>query len=404
MPSRQEVDPLWLALAAGVLFLAAWAGLHTGWYERDQIVDTPVYEGYGNAIESGKVPYRDFRLEYPPGALPAFAVPSLATRGRAPARYRSAFEAAMVTCGLAALVFAALALGAAGAGLRRAMAALAFSALAPLLLGSVVLSRFDLWPAAAVAAALAALAAARPKLGLALLGAAVAIKLYALAIVPVAVAYVWRRAGRRVALQAAAIGAGVVAAAYLPFLLLSPGGVGWSLGRQLGRPLQIESLGASILLGLHHVAGLRVEWASGHGSQNLVGTGPDAVAALQSLLQVAVLVAIWVAFARGPSTSDRLLRYAAAALVAFVALGKVLSPQFLIWLLVPVALVAGRRGVAGAVLLGLACLLTQLWFPYRYWELVFDFDGLASALVLARNLVLVALLAVLVLPPRASRS
>jgi len=398
MSSPSRADPLLLALAAGVLFLAAWAGLHAGWYERDQIVDTPVYEGYGHAIESGKLPYRDFRLEYPPGALPAFAVPSLATRGRAPERYRSAFEGAMFASGLAALVFAALALGAAGAGPRRAGAALAFAALAPLLLGSVVLSRFDLWPAAAVAAALAALAAARPRLGLALVGAAIAIKLYALVIVPLALVYAWRGAGRRVALQAGAIGAGVVAAAYLPFLLLSPGGVAYSLGRQLGRPLQIESLGSSILLGLHHVVGLDLEWASGHGSQNLVGTGPDAVAAVQSVLQLGVLVAIWIAFTRGPATPDRLLRYVAGALVAFVALGKVLSPQFLIWLLVPVPLVAGRRGVAATVLLGIACVLTQLWFPYRYWELVFDFDGLASALVLARDLVLVALLAVLVLP------
>ena len=403
MPSPFRADPLPLALAAGVLFIAAWAGLHAGWYERDQIVDTPVYEGYGNAIESGKLPYRDFRLEYPPGALPAFAVPSLVTQGRAPERYRSAFEGAMVTSGLAALVFAAFALRAAGAGPWRAGAALAFAALSPLLLGSVVLSRFDLWPAAAVAAALAALAAARPKLGLALLGAAIAIKLYALVIVPVALAYVWRRAGRRVALQAGAIGAGVVGGAYLPFLVLSRDGVAYSLSRQLGRPLQIESLGSSILLGLHHTVGLGVEWASGHGSQNLVGTAPTVVAAVQSVLQLAVLVAIWIAFARGPATPDRLLRYAAGTLVAFVALGKVVSPQFLIWLLVPVALVAGRRGIAGAVLLGTACVLTQLWFPYRYWDLVYEFDGLASTLVLVRNLVLVALLAVLVVPVRASR-
>ena len=38
------------------------------------ISDTPVYERYGERIADGDLPYRDFSLEYPPGALPAFAV------------------------------------------------------------------------------------------------------------------------------------------------------------------------------------------------------------------------------------------------------------------------------------------------------------------------------------------
>jgi hypothetical protein len=83
--------------------------------------------------------------------------------------------------------------------------------------------------------------------------------------------------------------------------------------------------------------------------------------------------------------------------VAFVALSKVLSPQFLIWLIPLVPLVRGRRGLAASGLLGLALLLTQLWFPIRYWDLV-AFEAVPSWLVLARDLVLLVLLAVLLLP------
>ena len=39
-------------------------------------------------------------------------------------------------------------------------------------------------------------------------------------------------------------------------------------------------------------------------------------------------------------------------------------------------------------------MLTQLWFPSRYWDLARELDPLPSALVLARDLVLVALLVV----------
>ena len=73
-----------------------------------------------------------------------------------------------------------------------------------------------------------------------------------------------------------------------------------------------------------------------------------------------------------------------------------LSPQFLIWLVPVVPLVAGLRGLRASVLLAAALVLTQLWFPSRYWDLVRELDPLPSTLVLVRDLVLVAVLVVLV--------
>ena len=107
-------------------------------------------------------------------------------------------------------------------------------------------------------------------------------------------------------------------------------------------------------------------------------------------------MALWIAFARGPATSGRFLRYDAAVVCAFIAFGKVLSPQFLLWLVPLVPLVRGRRGLAATLLLTVALLLTQVWFPQRYWDYVDSFH--LAGVVLARDLVLVALLAVLVLP------
>ena len=381
------------ALAAALLFLGSWAALHHGVYDDEEIVDIPVYETYGNAIERGSIPYRDFRLEYPPGALPVFALPALTSEDGNEAAFRADFERLLAACGVAAVLLAAVLLAGLNATRVRVVAALGAVALFPLLLGNVILTRFDLWPAALVLAALAALVWRRDRLGFGLLGLAVAAKLYPAVLVPLALSYVWRRRGRREALVCLAISAGVVALAFLPFLVLAPDGLAYSFGRQLGRPLQIESLGSSFFLAAHHLFGLDLEMRSGHGSQNLDGLGPAVAGILLSLAQLAVLAWIWL---RRPGTAEELVRWSAAALVAFVALGKVLSPQFLIWLAPVVPLVAGRRGLRASVLLAVALVLTQLWFPYRYWDLALEFDGAASALVLVRDLVLVALLAVLV--------
>jgi hypothetical protein len=389
VPASRRFTEVAAALAAA-LFLVSWGVLHTGWYDENEIVDIPVYEQYGNAIESGAVPYRDIRPEYPPGALPAFALPALLSDDQE--GFRDVFEWLMAACGVAAVLLAGVALAGLGASRARTAATLALVAGFPLLLGSVVLTRFDLYPAALVAGALAALVHRRDRLGFGLLGAAVAVKLYPAVLVPLAAAYVWRRRGRREALLCLGVAGGVVALAFLPFLVVAPDGVADSIGRQLSRPLQIESLGAALYLAAHHLLGLDVEMRSGHGSQNLHAVGTGVAAVLLSLVQLAVLAWIWL---RRPGTAEELVRWSAAALVAFVALGKVLSPQFLIWLVPVVPLVAGLRGLRASALLAGGLALTQLWFPSRYWDLARELDLLPSMLVLTRDLVLVALLVVL---------
>ena len=168
--------------------------LHRGFFTHDRIIDTPVYESYGSAIDSGQVPYRDFALEYPPGALPVFALPALG--GAHGDAFRRRFELEMAFLGEVIVICLAVALVALGAGRRRVLAVLGFAALAVVALGPVVLSRFDLWPAALTAAALAALLSGRLRLGHLALGAAVAAKLYPAVLVPLTLVYVWRRFGQ----------------------------------------------------------------------------------------------------------------------------------------------------------------------------------------------------------------
>ena len=372
-----------------MLLTISWALLHTGFWSRTQIIDTPVYERYGEAILDGQVPYRDFDLEYPPAALPAFVLPALAQEDD----YDSAFELLMWACAAAAVVALGIALAAVDAGTARLYSAICFLALAPLALGTVVLSRYDLWPAALTIAALAAFVARRERVGFGILGLAVAAKIYPLVLLPLALVWIAKRRGTRELWIGLGCFVGVLALCFAPFLILSPGGVAHSIGTQLGRPLQLESLGASLLLAAEQLGLYNATVTSSHGSQNLAGSLPDAVASLQTAFQLVAVGAVWAVFAARDRGREGLLTAGAASVAAFIAFGKVLSPQFLIWLLPLGPAVAGAGGLAACAMLLVVLVTTQLWFPFRYWDVVALEP--VSWLVLVRNLLLVALYVIL---------
>jgi hypothetical protein len=390
-----ELRAVALTAAALAIFAGSWIALHYGWLAHGEIIDTPVYEKYGDAMLRGEVPYRDFAVEYPPGALPVFVQPARGNEGDSEG-FEDSFDTLMAVCGAALVIAVALALTALGVPTAWFSGALALAALAPLLLGSVVLTRYDLWPAALAAGALAALLSGRFRLGHGLLAAGVLAKVWPGVLLPLALAHVWRTRGKREALACLGCFLVVVVGVVLPFLVLAPHGVWTSVERQLSRPLQIESLGAALIVASHHVFGTGVTMVSSRGSQNISGTAANVVSWLQTVLQLSVLVGLWIAFARRRRTSEELVQFTAAAVVAFVALGKVLSPQFMVWLIPFVPLLARRWNAV--VLFVAALVLTQAWFPQHYWPYALHFSEPESWLVLARDLTLVALLAVLVMP------
>lgn len=387
------------ALLASAVFVAIAVAVTVGWeLSGDAVTDIPLYRTYGERVASGLVPYRDFSFEYPPGALPALVLPALLTDSLD--TYRVVFVTELAAIGAVAVLVLAAALRALGHDAVDRRLRLAAVAVLPACLGGVILTRFDLLPAALVAGSFLLVASGRLRGAALVTGIGIAVKLYPAVLVPLLGAAAWRRGGRRELGRVAGLAALPATVAYVPFFVLAPDGVLDSLSRQLGRPLQIESLGAGLLLAVHDAFGTSLAWASGSGSQNLTGTSADVLAVVQGVAQLGVVAAVWLAFARGPATTERLVRHGAAGMVAFVALSKVLSPQFLVWLVLLVPLVAGVRGRAAVGLTALACACTAVWFPARYWELVKEFDPLSSWLVLVRGLALIALLAVLTVPAR----
>ena len=169
-------------------------------------------------------------------------------------------------------------------------------------------------------------------------------------------------------------GVAVFAAIVLPFAALAPGGVAFSLREQATRGLQVESLGGSLL----GVAGGAVHVSTSPFSFDIAGSTATAVGVITSLVLLAAVAYCW--WRRRPTQIA-----VAAIAVAFVAFAKVLSPQYLLFLVPFVAPVAPL-----ALLAVLA--LTQVWarFPEPFLRTV-EHLGPLMWVVLVRNLALVAL-------------
>jgi hypothetical protein len=111
-----STEPQRLLVGAAGLFLVSMTLLHWGWYQHDLILDTVEYHRYGSAMVEGHVPYRDFRVEYPPGALPAFGIPAIGKPSFS--FYNREFQVLMALCGVGSLAAMAVALRELGASAR----------------------------------------------------------------------------------------------------------------------------------------------------------------------------------------------------------------------------------------------------------------------------------------------
>jgi hypothetical protein len=372
---------------ACLLFLATCSLPWVGLWNPNGVADTGLYSLYGIRMAHGLVPYRDFFIEFPPGTLPALVLPALPG-----SHYVEWFKIFEALCGAGTLVCLATILTRLRVQDRSAYLALGLAAVAPAALGPITLNSFDYWPALLMTAAVAALVADRHKTGFALLGIATAAKLFPAGLLAVALLFALRRRGRpslRAALLAYLGAAAVVVA---PFAILGPGGLRFSLRVQITRGLQLESLGASVLAAAHHLGAYQAHYTPNLPYAQFSGGLASALATASTILMLAAIALVaWLYYRTAGDTHD-FVDAAAATVVAIVAFAKVLSPQYLLWLVALVAAASVRRKAAAPLLLCVLA-LTQVWVPDRFREL--QDLGWVTWVLLARNLLLVALFAVL---------
>ncbi|HEU4326429.1 MAG TPA: glycosyltransferase family 87 protein [Roseiflexaceae bacterium] len=356
------------------------------------LMDLDTYANASGRLLDGMLPYRDFRLEYPPFAIVAFLLPHLLAfglplEGRA---YDGLFGLSIVVYSTLTAVCLSL-LPRRWPTPRGTAGTLGVYALFVAIMAPLLPWRYDLFPALLTLLGFIALLDRRPLASGLLLGLGVAAKLYPLVIIALFGTLLLARRDLRGLLWLALGSAGGLLLGLMPFLLITPEGLLSFLSYHELRGLQIES-GAGSLICLLGVLGLiTVEPSFSFGAFHLASPLSDpALALLTPLFLLALGALLLFCFrqerraANRPLSAERLAGLVAAVLLVFMITNKVFSPQYIIWLLPFIPLLPRRQ----VLFCGLVCGLTIVLFPFLYGQLLALLPGPVLMLSLRNLLVL----------------
>ncbi|MFD8739955.1 glycosyltransferase 87 family protein [Streptomyces sp. NPDC059618] len=329
-----------------------------------------IYHGWYDVLRHGSFPLRDVTWQYPPAASLAILAPGLLPfLDYAHAFFVLAFVADLVVFGL--LLYAG---SRSGKSLRGAWV---WTVGVPLL-GPTVYARYDVMVTAVAVAALLA-GSRHPRVMGMLTGFGAMVKVWPVLLLLGAVrrrAWVWTAA------TAAGIGA--------LFWATMPGSFAF-LRFQRDRGTEVESLGSLVFhVARHHGWNGRV--LLNYGSVEFVGPYVDLVSTAALILTALSFgwLLLWRLCAKR-FLSHTLADAAFVAVLMFTTTSRVISPQYLVWL-VGIAAVclcfrASRMAVPACLVL-VACFVTVLEFPVWFADVVGS-TGLGITLLVLRNGLLV---------------
>ncbi|MFC1436808.1 glycosyltransferase family 87 protein [Streptacidiphilus sp. N1-10] len=348
-----------------------------------------VYRPWSQVLRHGAFPVHDVSWQYPPGAAGPMLWPALVPF----TDYGPAFICLCAVCDAAVM---AMLLRAATRGRERergrergrSSAGCWVWALGLPLLWTTPWNRFDVMVTALAVAAL--LAASWRRLPAADIVFGVLVGLGALVKVWPVLLLVGTERGRRSrvswAAAAATVGLGAVA-----FAATMPGAFGF-LTAQRDRGIEFESLPALPFQLARHL-GWSGRIGVHEGSTEFLGPWVGAVARVGEALSVAALAWLLWWRTRADRSAGQVLPDAAfTAVLLFVVTSRVLSPQYLVWLVGLAAVCLLRTGTSQrqpALLVLAACPLTAAVFPFLGRELVHGSIP-ATLLLTVRDLLLLA--------------
>lgn len=388
--SRRHVLAATVIAAAIVLLLVPLLFDHW-WYPAHYLTDVSVDYGYAHAIATGKAPYQDFLPEYPPLSMWLVGLPLLPPHSQSLGfhAYETRFAGEMlVLTALTAAIVVLIALRLWRDALRLYLAVVAFIVFA-LAIGPLIENRFDVGVALITALVLLALTHRRLPLAAILVGLGFAFKITPILLLPLLLVLAGRS---RRAILVCALCLGTAVVGFLPYLVTATAGIGHVLAYQTRRPLEIESVLGLPVVAAHLVTGARLHTAFSYHSRSLVGPHSAAMTSLSTPLAILSLVCVSALLWRARAVlRDRPVKLALAVLalyLAFLCTDRVLSPQYLIWLIPAAVIVALDDPPLGLAVL-VTTALTQLEFP-ALWHNIIAFHRVDLFWLCLRNLSLLA--------------
>ena len=359
--------------------------------------DLGIYYHYSLHLMQGQVPYRDFAIEYPPLALLPMLVPRLVTFGRAISlrSYVALFLLEnIVFCILMALLM--LQVISHWQPKRRSLKTITAYVLLVVCCSPLIVWRYDMFPALLTLLGLLSVLIGRPTIAGIWLGFGIATKLYPVLLIPIfSIYYLVSRQYRQLLLLFMGT-VGAVSLAVLPLTLIVGEQILSFLRYHQLRGMQIESTAAGLIL-LGKVLGLtKVSLNYNYGSINVDSLLADSIIKWLPLILILAFVIVMISclncFAseyatNGVISSESLVAYVIAALLVFIAFGKVFSAQYIIWLLPFASLLRQPQIVLTVAIFT----ITMFIFPYDYDRLM-EMQPLSVILLNLRNFMVISLL------------
>ncbi|MHB0867528.1 MAG: hypothetical protein ACYC6B_03120 [Thermoleophilia bacterium] len=374
MPVTQQ---RWVITGAFIVVqILIWiVALQIFWYGDRGITDTPIYYNYASRMIGGMMPYRDFSSEYPPVAMLLFSLPRFLS-GSSYMAFVFWFEAEMLafSCGIV-LLLSALAWRQ-WRDINMLTGTLALYSFFILALGSIVKLRFDLAVGFLFLSALFCFVTDRRLFAWLLLGVGVMTKIVPVLIAPLFLITHFRQRQYQEMWMGPVVASLTAVIIAIPFLLVAPAGLAGAFLYHVERPLQLESSWATPLLLMRAFGGLDVNIMNSYGSHNVFSAGAGFMATISAPVTMAVLAVAYYVFFRTTAVGMtqrewqmQLTRFVMLTIAIFIVGGKVLSPQYFIWLLPLVPLIGGRDRRLVLGLFTAVLVVTQWEFPARYWNL-----------------------------------
>jgi len=343
-------------------------------------------------------------VEYPPFAIVFLTVPRFF--GDTPGGYEAAFVALTYVFFIIGLVLAGK--FAKRFNYSQYFAMLAYTVMMLLML-EFLLDRYDIFPMVLTMLSLYCFMTKRYAWAWFILSVATMTKLYPAVLVPVYLMMYLVDKEWKGALKGVAIYVITALVIVLPIFLLGSDMIQYFLGYHMDRPIQLEST-ASSFISFAAILGLTKVWTEfGSGSDNLLGAWPEAVEPFLTPLMIISILIMYMFGGYLLLKLKKLGRYTEnnkmvalgmisfAAVTLFVIVGKVFSAQYLIWiipfvlflLVLPMGHIIKRRML---IIFIAAEILTQLNFAVNVGIYEGEFNDIGMLIVLARNLLMIALL------------